>query len=787
MYSVAARTTMRRCMSYNHYPACQLLARNFCATEGKIKWRGTQRPKASNKIKYPRGRKDFFQKRRRKPERNFQPQQVRRGDESKERIQSIFIHLGNLLTSYQEKLFGGIEENIAEERKKRKRGIINNTFSQFECLNAMCYEDDNILKLDWSRIEETENIFKNISLAMKNAVRRTTYMQDHKEDLAERLLIMFLDLRRDRANLVRSSKPKEQPKSFLSSASTWLSDTFVSSEGKEDTPQETVTAHKDSSIAPTARHLSDIIRRVFYDIPNNETSSSILSERVDRLVPLLELQSHEGMESKQNLKLILRAQAAVGTLERANEAEKIWRKYGSGYQTFIFFNEVLRAYELASSREKKIEQRSRAVLELEKLILQEWNLIRTGQGTDEGKSIEIVLKALSIAPIKKVPDRCKRAENLVIKYMGQNRFRDMFVDIDEAVNKKMELIPTSDMQMLRHLVVLYSSQQDPKSLKQGMQILRYLELQHEMRQLETKTQGRKRTDKKTNERDLTLDKDQWLEMYRAVIVGIRSYTFSSKRNHNNKNTQDSLDMVDLAIYASELLNKMSIVGASPDVDIFNRLIKLWLRVKSSKSGEYAENILSRMQIREVYDPSITVTEEIYQSIIRCWNSAAKLGHPEAAERVSYLLRSMEVQSGIYELPREDDLSEVEEEIHESVYNKNVRPTQSTYNNALAVCGHPHKGPMKENAVDEALDIHKRFLDAKFESTSETYLSLFKCLNKNLHKDSPRRILVGKDLLELSKTSGIVLDSSVVKALKEVDSSLHREYLKDLDSASMTEE
>lgn len=689
-------------------------------------------------------------------------------DQFDEKLQPLFLHLSNLLASYQKIILKDFDQrqiNAIKQKHGDGLNVIPDVLDQAERFHALCTQKSNV-DMSWSKILESEILFKDLCRAMQKSIDRTISLRDSQGYVAEKLFRIFLDIRGNRAILVSRFKPKDQPKSFLSLAKSWL---FNSS--SEEDQNIRITAHEDASFAPLKRHVDDIMGVVSNDVPQDTNDVSVLEQHADRLTSILDLYS-EDTPSVKSMMCVLRAQMNVGNLERADEAQRIWRRIASDLPSAQLFHQVLRAYEFASTREDDPKARANCIHEIERLVLEEWRDTEINNSS-KGKSFSIAIKAMSGVGVEILPDSCERAENLAIKYLGVKSFAKLFINPDESSIQGMEMMSLTDLQLVRNIAELYSKYPDSRRLEQGMQLLRFLELQHELRKSGEKKIRRGRKGNKASA--ASLSDAQWLATYRSMIIGIRNYTFSPHRKEKDK-TPDSQQNVNLATYAHGLLDRMEAVSVSPDSDILVRLLKIWRRVRYKKSGEYGEEVLSKLQIREAYDPSVQVTKDVYKSVLYCWNEAALAGHPEAAKRVNYILRSMEAQSGIQELKAIHASSDIDGAVYDTSYKIELRPSIHTYNHAINICGQVRSGLEKMENVNIALDIHRRILDVGFQPTTKTYLALFKCLKTHLHKNSPLRISAAEEILRLAKGKQEMLDPTVIQALKDLDSSLHKNYL-----------
>jgi hypothetical protein len=85
--------------------------------------------------------------------------------------------------------------------------------------------------------------------------------------------------------------------------------------------------------------------------------------------------------------------------------------------------------------------------------------------------------------------------------------------------------------------------------------------------------------------------------------------------------------------AMRLLDSMVLHGSSlPSPITFLFLLRLWQNTSSDCAGEYAEEILSRMEIFCLYQNEFRVLSNAYLQALECWLTAAKAGRPGAAER-----------------------------------------------------------------------------------------------------------------------------------------------------------
>jgi len=85
--------------------------------------------------------------------------------------------------------------------------------------------------------------------------------------------------------------------------------------------------------------------------------------------------------------------------------------------------------------------------------------------------------------------------------------------------------------------------------------------------------------------------------------------------------------------ATKLLDSMVLHGSSmPSPITYLLLMRLWQNTQSSEAGEYAEEILSRMEILGMYQNDMRVLSNAYFQVIDCWYTAARAGRSSAADR-----------------------------------------------------------------------------------------------------------------------------------------------------------
>jgi hypothetical protein len=99
---------------------------------------------------------------------------------------------------------------------------------------------------------------------------------------------------------------------------------------------------------------------------------------------------------------------------------------------------------------------------------------------------------------------------------------------------------------------------------------------------------------------------------------------------------DDLSEYSIANIAKEMtqnLDSMVLYGSSlPNHVVYLYLLQLWQKSRSPEAGQYAEEILSRMEISEMYQNDLKISSGPYFIALSCWLTSAIAGRSDAAER-----------------------------------------------------------------------------------------------------------------------------------------------------------
>jgi hypothetical protein len=790
---------------------------------------GSRRPRRDhngNVVRRPNGTPRAYQKREEEPVDSDEQSSSRRIAQSTQKIQAIQADVSSLMRTYEEMLFQGEEESSTEGGSKSGAGDTQELFLQGQSLHDKY--SDNISEITeasssvpWSKVEATERIFRELCGGMQKLIfSSATSRGSAQSNDAEMHLRTLTQLRSDRAalvnHLVAAKQGQDASNSYGGVASkviSWINKVFVLPPDGDDDKKKalSVIAHSDMAYAPRKRHFKDVLSNLFFQTNYMEADTQVLMERADRMAALMELVP-EGMElHTRSVSMVLKAHGNVGRLDYANKAEEILRTYEPDVPSYDLFSTVLLGYGHAAQRTDQRMLRSKAAKQAERLVLRLWdsspsradgksNTLSQSQYIAKCRHYAAAVKALSSAGNQAVPEACERAENLAIKCMGAKRVSAILTTNDATADGQSkasgdaigELSP-NEMLLLHHLLGLYARQGDSTRFQKARAILRCMELQHKVRRKnKPERSAHRRNGEESVDQEDTPELLPSLETYRSMVAGTRSYAFTLlNKNKRDQGTQRggpkqsaSGEMFEVAEYATNLIDDMAALSISPDKDFYARVLKVWHVMAHVEAGERAEAILSRMQMRALYDPTFddAIVGSTYENVIRCWEFSS---HPQAAERVDKLLRLMEAQSGMFSMAIDKDDSSSNEEsdeedvpkdkpIYESVYNSKVRPGIALYNKGLRICSKTENDADK--AMEIALDLYQRILIAGLDPNRTTLMWLFRCIKEHSPQGSDRRVEIMRQILAMSGGS---LNVMGVHELMRSDKDLYDDLMKGL--------
>ena len=193
--------------------------------------------------------------------------------------------------------------------------------------------------------------------------------------------------------------------------------------------------------------------------------------------------------------------------------------------------------------------------------------------------------------------------------------------------------------------------------------------------------------------------------------------------------------------ATKLLDSMVLHGSSmPSPITYLFLMRLWQYTHSSEAGEYAEEVLSRMEILGLYQNDMRVLSNAYFQVVECWYTAARAGRSGSADRAFRLIKIMEVQ-----IARERKLSDVlDNESSESVIPDDILQKRC-YPLLMKICALSNQ---TKDDTARSMSIAFEILDRMMCHTKpsvrlRTFRSLYACVQNYLevHIDEERQELL----------------------------------------------
>ena len=234
-----------------------------------------------------------------------------------------------------------------------------------------------------------------------------------------------------------------------------------------------------------------------------------------------------------------------------------------------------------------------------------------------------------------------------------------------------------------------------------------------------------------------------------------------------------------AEYATDLLSSMVRHDSSlPTRFTYNYVLRLWAKSGSTDAGEYAEEILSCMEVRTALCDSSRFSDAefpkpdalSYQNAMACWGVSALKSRPGAAKRAMLLLDKMEAQCIPIHGTR---IGEHSANAH--VYNEAVRPNRFVFTTLIMASACTQLEADKGDALRIAFDVYNRMIDRGVNPTSETYANLLKCC-KSLLPDSQydQRNQLSQTVFEAARDHGQV-NRHVLSCLRDANPVLYDSY------------
>lgn len=214
----------------------------------------------------------------------------------------------------------------------------------------------------------------------------------------------------------------------------------------------------------------------------------------------------------------------------------------------------------------------------------------------------------------------------------------------------------------------------------------------------------------------------------------------------------NVDRANIATEISELLDSMVQYGSSiPTHVTFLFALHICQKTKSPEAGDLAEEILSKMEVVETYQPEMKSFSHAYLLALECWLSATKAGKSGAAERAFRLFELMEAQAGRdrSQLP---SLLEGEEP---DVFDRSMQSHVRMYPLMLKICAATTEKQDMNAAMAIAFQVYEKMIQDTIKPNPKTFEMMYTCVRNFLdhHPDEERQGLLQK-VFEPASNHGI---------------------------------
>ena len=664
-----------------------------------------------------------------------------------------------LIGRYQQALFPDAEHKLAQKHDN-VMVVLNN-------LQEQCHATD-VEPPSWERILSTEEQFRNVGALVRQLIIEFARMHPKGESpqpLAEDLLRALIQLRADRSHLVRLAEKArlEQEKEEQNTFTGWFKQIFVMSPGEALDKTPDIMAHQDDKFGPLKRQYQEVIRSIhreakeyewepedYYVNPDEtQVARDKLLKCADRMAALVDLLLQHGLAPTLSVTHpVMETYACIGSLESAIQAERIYFEICQQRVPQDTFHVILRGYRLAALMEQDTSARADAAMRAQAILLE-----RLGANAE---AYSLVLETFRNAGKKALPDMIGRSEHLLKQFCG----KDLFYKVVDRNG-----VPQSnqDLSVFESLACMYAEAGGTDKGKSLQRAKNILECAEDRRKVE---QG----SSTNNDKALTSTMFPSVDVYNVILSGImkemKCLKAESRKAADVRFVQQM--MRDEAMYATSFLDRMVVDRASlPNQVTFARITKIWAFSKLPESGERADEILSRWNIRRACTgPPVENNESIGYQALRCWATSANASIPGALERALRILRKEEASTGANKTPfnSANAYSDAEKKIIDHVYENRGTALRNQYNAAILVCSLCRHEP--EAALEAAFDIYNRMIAGGMTPIEETFILLISCCSNLLPKESKRRSELAETVVAFARDSGVSTEGIILKMHKE---------------------
>ncbi|KAL9182939.1 hypothetical protein ACHAXT_004218 [Thalassiosira profunda] len=267
----------------------------------------------------------------------------------------------------------------------------------------------------------------------------------------------------------------------------------------------------------------------------------------------------------------------------------------------------------------------RFALEGAERVLSEMSGDEGGGAKPNVVSLNLALHALAKAG-RKVDTTCQKANSLVFDVVGEEAYREMMGSGGGSSRIRAETAHVEPTLDTYHWIVdIYSASGNQVHIQQAVALLRKMInlRREEEEEANQSSKGNASFAPSTGTHNSVL---------RALAEKIEEVPFNSR----TKTAKAATEVLDTMVqYESSL----------PTPNTFVLLLQMWQKSKLPQAGEYAEEILARMEVAATHNEDLEAFSYAYGLALGCWLTSAMAGTAGAAERAYRLLEVMEARAG----------------------------------------------------------------------------------------------------------------------------------------------
>lgn len=622
--------------------------------------------------------------------------------------------------------WSAIEDNVNDKRivLKKMKDQIQLAFKEIHLADE---------PVEWKQIEKSEDHYRSLCRLLQAIIKVSTSLAEYNKkmiefvDIAEKCLRELDTFSSDRALVARSSKKwntrEENEKSQQFSLFRIMFEAVSSLEGTAPVNMPTM-AHDDLSLGST----QDLYRLVMQAImatcvdetgalinvegtdqrSSDESDQNQYFARAKRMVDLLGSMPPDCLPDTDIIEMVLDVLRRVGTLESAQECERIFCKDPANLHR-LRFTLILQAY-LEAARNETGQRRMNAVQGALSAFQRQWNEKVPRHRVERITHGSLVLECLTVVDPKSMPDICDETEGVIRRTLGNGPYAKFLEDIEmEKPSFDHQLIP-----IVNSRARIFALSGDATRLAVAKRMVRQLSLFHE-------------------EKAGSVHQYPTVDTYNDLFYGIYYHCSKLPAAERAKSMKDEVQytMSELDVILSSG-NKL----VWPNNQTFTIILSLLAAWDDSSIGDLGEQILSKMEIRQSFvHNDVRITLAIYHRVLRLWEQASDfLANSRAVDRCVAILDKLELQSSPLLLTSRDFFRIG----YPRLYNFELAPTDSTYNLVLNVCA---KSPDDHERVAAiALQVATRMRQRGLVHSPDTPILLRKCCDRlSLESEHRKRL------------------------------------------------